>query len=273
MFSVKQAVHLALAITSNHCHTSSAMELTTENGTNIRDPSEEDLRSTLGKLGLPGNGFAILAASAQHYIQVAGSKVDGYVVEYREGSERTHHSSADDLPHQRMVDLLAAYLSGGTWKSMVTWKSSIRTTRPARRPTDGHKAVLILLFLVGLVSLASSAYFAYTTQQFLARAVEVPGLVVRLVQRGSTYAPVVEYVDLQGHRRTLHSNLSSSPPSFFQGEEVKVVYDPTDPSFPLSAKISSFWQVWWTPLFALIFGAGFTGIPLAQWLILFRRRP
>jgi hypothetical protein len=250
------------------------MELTTENGTTIREPSSSDLRSVLGRLGLPGNGFAILATSPQHYIQVAGSKADGYVVEYREGSEETHHSSTiTDLPHQRMVDLLAAYLGGGSWKSMIQWQSGVRTKGSTTRSATGHKALVILFFVIGAISFASAAYLFYSTHQFLAQAVEVPGKVVRLVKNGGTYAPVVEYIDLQGQRRTLHSNQSSSPPAFFQGEEVKVLYDPGDSEFPLTAKISTFGQLWGTSLFAFVFGAGFGGVALAHWLVLFRRRP
>jgi hypothetical protein len=250
------------------------MNLTTEDGTTIREPSSDDLQSALGRLGLPGNGFAILGTSPEHYIQVAGSKAGGYVVEYREGCESTHHSSkVSDLPHGQMVDLLTAYLRGGSWKPMLQWQSGFHTQQSARRPSTLHKTAVILFFAIGAMSLALSAYFFYATQQFLARAVEVPGQVVKLVGRGTTYAPVVDYVDLHGQKRTLYSNQGSSPPSFFQGQEVTVLYDPEDPEFPLTAKVSSFGQLWGASLFALVFGAAFAGIALAHWLLLFRRRP
>jgi hypothetical protein len=249
------------------------MKLTTEDGTSIVEPSELELQATLARLGLPGNGFAIVASAPENYVQVAGSRADGYVVEYREGSENSHHTSEQsNIGHQQMSELLSAYIGGRTWKGMISWhqeRVTSRASKPANRQTSvGYKATIILFFSIGATSLATGGYLLYATHHFLARAVEVPGKVTKMVQRGNTYAPVVAYVDLGGSPRVLHTSQSSSPPSFYEGENVQVVYDPADPKFPLNAKIRTFGELWGTALFALLFGGMFGGIALAVWLVL-----
>lgn len=257
------------------------MELTTEDGATVQDPRANDLQTALTRLGPPDNGFAVLATSPQNYIQVAGSKADGYLVEYREGSERTHQASmADDLPYQQVFDLLTAYASGGSWKSMVSWQSEVGVKRPAtrpsrkraRKPTRGEKIFFALFFAIGATSLTFGAYHTFRTHQFLARAVEVPGKVERLVWNGDGYEPVVNYMDVEGRRLTFRPDSGNSPPSFYEGQGVKVVYDPADPEFPPKARIATFTQLWGLPVFAFVFGAGFSGVALACWVALSRRR-
>jgi len=249
------------------------VKLTTEDGTVVLDPSSSGLQETLSRLGLPGNGYAVLESAESHYIQVTGSRADGYVAEYREGSEQTHHSSAvSNLTHQQMIDLLDSYRSGGSWKSSIDWRRGFARGPARARASRGHKAVVMLFACIGVVSIASSGYLGFTTRQFLQHAVEVPGKVVRLARSGNTYAPVVDYVDLAGHPRTLFSTSGSRPPSFFEGESVTVLYDPEDPAFPLGAKIKTFLQLWGATLFALIFGTAFSGIALLHWMFVFRKR-
>lgn len=249
------------------------MKLTTEDGTVVLDPSSSELQDALDRLGLRGNGYAVLEASEDHYLQVTGSRADGYLAEYREGSERTHHSSTTgDLTHQQMIDLLEAYRAGGSWKSSITWRAGFNDGRARWSPARAHKALVILFAFIGVVCVAGGAYLGVTLHQFLQRAVSVPGKVVRLSQSGRTYAPVVDYVDLAGHARTLVSATGSRPPAFFEGEPVTVLYDPADPAFPLGAKIGSFGQLWGATLFLLIFGAAFGGIALLHGLLVFRKR-
>ncbi len=248
------------------------VKLTTEDGTLISNPDASDLQAALDRLGLKGNGYATLETSEENYIQVAGSRADGYIAEYREGSEQTHHSSAaGSLAHPQMIELLEAYRGGGSWKSMISWRLGFSTAPSRKGSGRGHKALLMLFFFVAAVSLASSAYFGSTTHRFVQRAVRVPGKVVRLSHVTRTYAPIVEYVDLTGQPRTLFSTTGSRPPSFFKGEVVTVLYDPEDPEFPLGAKIDTFEQLWGGTLFGVIFGTAFGGIALAHWMLIFRR--
>lgn len=253
------------------------MNLTTEDGTAIRDPTADELHAALDRLGLRGNGYAILEDSEQQYLQVAGSRADGYVAEYREGSEETHHSSAvSNLTHQQVLELLEAYRNGGSWKSMISWRRGMGAGSAGKSSTKAgtaQRTLLVLFFLIGAVSLGAAAYTAITTRQFLQHAVSVPGKVVRL--SAWSYAPTVEYVDLTGHSRTLVSTSGTRPPSFFKGESVRVLYDPADPQFPLSAKIASFHQLWGGVIFGLIFCVAFWGAALVYWILALRprRRP
>jgi hypothetical protein len=252
------------------------MKLTTEDGTTVRKPDSGQLKTALDRLGLPGNGFAILDAGRQRYIQVAGSRADGYIVEFREGSEDRHYASAvTDMPHAQMVALLDAYLNGAGWKGMVEWRKGFggqRALRPSSRsPAKPSKMFLGLFFGIGAVALALSGYLAFDRHQFLQRALQVNGKVVRLTGR-DTYHAVVEYVDHLGQRHTLESTVGSHPAAYYEGEQVQVAYDPEDPAYVHTARIVGFQELWFPSVMALIFGVAFTGIPSAQWLLTRRRR-
>lgn len=141
-------------------------------------------------------------------------------------------------------------------------------------PRRFETRLLLIFLVVGIASLAWSVYLGYTTHQFLGRAVEVPGKVVRMIEKkrhrkGSTYAPVVVFTDREGRVRNFQSKQSSYPPLFVAGEIVTVVYDPADSSYP--AKIRSFWELWGLTVFAAAFGMVFTGLPLAFWFRAKRR--
>jgi hypothetical protein len=113
------------------------------------------------------------------------------------------------------------------------------------------------LFLAfGLVFCGVAIYFAHDTQSFVDRAVMVRGEVVDLQWERRTgnssssgnYHPVVRFTTDAGEQRTFRSSFGSSPPSYWVGETVDVLYDRTD---TYDARIASFWSLW---LVQLIFG-------------------
>ncbi len=73
---------------------------------------------------------------------------------------------------------------------------------------------------------------------------EVQGTVTNMVH-GS---PVVDY-EVNGQRFSFQSAMSSSPPAYFVGEKVSVLYRPNNPA---SAQINSFTERW---LFPIVFTA------------------
>jgi hypothetical protein len=251
------------------------MKLTTEDGTVVRNPDSAQLKTALDRLGLRGNGFAILDAGRQRYMQVAGSRADGYVVEFREGSEDKHYSSTvTDMPHAQMVALLDAYLNGSDWMAMAQWRRGFGG-RPASRtsPTKGSSLVPALFLGVGVAALILSGVLAFDRQQFLQRAIRVNGHVVRLVSHDNdTYSAVVEYFDHLGQRHTLKSSFSSKPAAYDEGEPVQVAYDPEDPVSSRTARIVGFRELWLPCLIPLIFGVVFSGIASAHWLSRRRRK-
>ena len=79
---------------------------------------------------------------------------------------------------------------------------------------------------------------------------EVRGTVTQL----DDDSPVVEY-EVNGQPFSLQSSISSSPPAYFVGEKVNVLYRPNNPA---SAQINSFTDRW---LFPLVFTvAGIWGV-------------
>ena len=69
---------------------------------------------------------------------------------------------------------------------------------------------------------------------------EVQGTVTNMV-RGS---PVVDY-EVNGKQFTFQSSVSSTPPAYFVGEKVRVLYRPDNPA---SAQINSFTDQWLLPI-------------------------
>ena len=66
-----------------------------------------------------------------------------------------------------------------------------------------------------------------------------------------TYAPVFRFIDDSGQGHTVASSLYQSPPAFQVGDSVPVLYLPANPQ---SARINTFGQVWFIPIFLGIFG-------------------
>ena len=246
------------------------MKLSTEDGVEIDSPGAEQLAGALARLGLPGNGYAILERSELHYIQTSGSRADGYVVEYREGDEATHRGSKrSDIAHAEMVKVFQAYRRGGdVWKRELEWQPGFARggSRQRRALDGGSRWMLGLFFLIGCIAISIAGYLAVDTQRFLQRATEVPGTVVRMVRRDSTSAAVVDYRDHSGEPHTLESVWSSSPPAFATGQRVTVLYDPQAADVALHARIRSFGELWGGALFASVFGAMFAGIPALIWI-------
>jgi hypothetical protein len=253
------------------------MILTTEGGTELHDPEPGQLELAIAQLGLPGNGFAILAKSEHAYVQTTGSRADGFVVEFRDGSEATQVLSArTDLPLSEVTKVFLAYLRGGSWKQSLTWQAGYSATRSPRSARAGSRkaptVILIVFFLIGSIACLFGAYSIASTRAFLAHSIEVPGQVVQMMDRGGTWSPIVEFADKAGVSRLLRSTQSTSPPLFFVGQEVSVVYDPSDPGFPLNAKINTFLELWGPTMFAFIFGGAFGGIALLVWIVIGRQR-
>jgi Protein of unknown function (DUF3592) len=77
---------------------------------------------------------------------------------------------------------------------------------------------------------------------------QVIDMVVHSGSKGSTYAPVIEYVADNGDTYRFTSDIYSSPPSHQVGDQVDVLYDPVH---PIDARENAFLTLW---LFPLVFG-------------------
>ena len=143
------------------------------------------------------------------------------------------------------------------------------------------KIVSVVFSTIGIGMLVASFLVFSNTSSFISRAVEADGKVIDLERSRSstssssrsrsststTYRPVVEFTSATGKRIEFVSSVGSSPPSHRVGEAVKVLYNPTDPQ---SARIKSFFQLWFGFLIVFALGSVFASIGLG--MIFARRR-
>lgn len=106
--------------------------------------------------------------------------------------------------------------------------------------------------LFGIGALAVALWLYRDTSTFLTEATRAVGTVVDLVRSESsdstTYKPVVRFIDRTGEEIEFTSSTGSNPPSYSRGEQVEVLYLPSQPQ---KARIHGFFSLWGLPL---IFG-------------------
>lgn len=138
------------------------------------------------------------------------------------------------------------------------------------------KLVSGLFSIIGVGMLAGSFFIFSSTNQFIAGAAEAKGTVIELDRSRSrsssgssstTYRPVVAFTTATGKSIEFTSSVGSSPPSHHVGEAVTVLYNPAD---PYSARIKSFFQLWFGFLIVFFLGLVFATIGLG--MIFVRRR-
>jgi hypothetical protein len=148
-------------------------------------------------------------------------------------------------------------------------------TNVGSRRKDGGSPLLMLLFfgpfaVGGLGMLGGAVWTASQTVSLLSTAERVPGTVVALELRpdtkrpGNALYPRVRYRDATGDDVVFLGSSGSYPPAFSLGEAVTVLYDPENRA---DARIESFWQLWFGPLFLGLMGLLFSGLGNAPWLI------
>jgi len=124
-----------------------------------------------------------------------------------------------------------------------------------------------------LCAIAVSFGFTIWTSIFLARSVAATGSIVSLlpnpdVENGvMNYAPVFAFTAADGKTYTVISGLSTNPPGFVVGQTVRVIYQM---SHPESAKLASFWQLWFVSI--VVAGLGVFILIAGYLLLLYERR-
>lgn len=100
------------------------MQLELANGSSYKDPQAWEIDDALDTLDGEENAYAILSRSEEIYLQTSGTPKDGYVLEYREGSDHTHYQSVrDDLPLREVREAFTKYAVGDeSWRGMFEWK-------------------------------------------------------------------------------------------------------------------------------------------------------
>jgi hypothetical protein len=139
------------------------------------------------------------------------------------------------------------------------------------------KIISVVFSVIGLGMLVGSFFVYFNTSRFIAAASEAEGKVVALDRSRSssssgsstTYRPVVEFNTATGKRIEFTSSVGSSPPSHRVGEPVTVLYNPAD---PYSARIKSFFQLWFGFLIVFLLGFVFAAIGLTMIVVRTRGR-
>jgi hypothetical protein len=111
------------------------------------------------------------------------------------------------------------------------------------------KAMPFIFLAIGVILLAIGANITLRAHSFRSRASVASGVVLENVwssgSRNMSYSPRVEFRTASGRVVHFVSRVSSQPPAFREGESVKVLYDPDDPT---NASIDSFFEQWFGSL-------------------------
>lgn len=135
------------------------MKLEISNASEVIEPSAAQIAAALANLPGGDESFAILAVGPQTYVQVAGSPVEGFTLEYRDGSEEKHFEAiGSPIDLGLVTSVFQKYAAGdSSWQSLVSWQpwtaGSLGTTSLSR----------LILFIVGAVVLIGGLYLALTT--------------------------------------------------------------------------------------------------------------
>ncbi len=109
---------------------------------------EQSIRSLTGE----GDSFAILARGEQVYIQTSAAPSDGFLLEYRDGSENEHYSCSNfELTADQVIRAFQSYLADdGRWKSELEWQPQVFDY--LGRSGSGRKVLVAIgLLIAGLV--------------------------------------------------------------------------------------------------------------------------
>lgn len=118
-----------------------------------------------------------------------------------------------------------------------------------------------IYLLIGIGLFGGGIYSYLSTGDFIAEAASAPGVVISLEREqdgdgDTTYYPRVQF-EAKGRSYQFRGQVGSGYGTFKVGEQVDVLYDPADPH---RARINSFVQLWFFPLFLGVVGAVFTAI-------------
>jgi len=121
-----------------------------------------------------------------------------------------------------------------------------------------------MYLLIGIGLFGGGIYSYLSTGDFIAQAASAAGVVIGLEREqdadgNDTYYPRVQF-EAKGRSYQFRGQVGSGYGTFKVGEQVEVFYDPADPDH---ARINSFVQLWFFPLFLGGMGVVFTAIGAA----------
>jgi len=183
------------------------------------------------------------------------------------------YNSLDDVPDQKDRDKLAAMVDASAEdffddmkfdeKEFEELQKEASNPNMERWVLGGFTGIAVVMILVAVIA-------SFLNIQKIAKEESAPGRVVDVVVRRELvneendivrdfYYPVIEFVAMDGHKRTVQLNEGSDSPFYEKGDEVTVRYDP---DHPLDARIKSAGSnalMWILPGITGILGIAFAG--------------
>jgi hypothetical protein len=120
----------------------------------------------------------------------------------------------------------------------------------------------IIFSLLGGFFLLTGVFLYIRTKNFIGKAQEVKGTVIQMVysedsEGGGGYAPIYQFKTLEGQDIEIQDGLSSNPPRFKVGQDVKVLYDPENPR---NARLNKWLNLYFLPILFGGLGVIFGGV-------------
>ncbi|MDO9303004.1 MAG: DUF3592 domain-containing protein [Anaerolineales bacterium] len=183
------------------------------------------------------------------------------------------YASLDDVPSEKDRDKLAAMVQASSEDDFEDVKFDEKEFEELRKAAEdpsmerwvlgGFTAIAVVMILVAVIA-------SFLNIQKIAKEESAPGRVVDVVVRRELineenditrdfYYPVVEFVAMDGHKRTVQLSEGSDYAFYEKGDEITVRYDP---EHPLDARIKSIGSnalMWVLPGITGILGLAFAG--------------
>lgn len=183
------------------------------------------------------------------------------------------YDSLDDVPGEKDRNKLAAMIDASIEDSFEDIKfdeKEFEELQKSATNSNMEKIVLGIFSGVAVLMILIAAISSFSNIQKIAKEESTPGQVVDVIVRREYineqdriirdfYYPVIEFVAIDGHKRTVQINEGSDSPYYEKGDEITVLYDP---DHPLDARIRSAGSnalMWILPAITGILGIAFAG--------------
>ena len=183
------------------------------------------------------------------------------------------YESLDDIPNWKDKDKLSAMVQSASEDDFEEVKFDEKEFEELRKSAENptmERWVLGGFTAIAVIALLITAISTFSNIQKIAKEESTPGRVVDVVVRREVvdqqnrivrdfYYPVVEFVPIDGHKRTVQLNEGSDSPYYEKGNEITVRYDPDHPLDARIKSVSSNMLMWILPGITGILGIAFAG--------------
>lgn len=125
------------------------MKLSTGTGPDVSEPTSDQIVNAIRSLPGGVDSFVVLARADHFFLQAAGSREEGYHLEYKELDDSRHfEATGESLSEEELIQLFLAYArEDDSWKQQHQWQ-------PLHRSGGCGSAAGSILLLGALVAMA-----------------------------------------------------------------------------------------------------------------------